>query len=222
MPTDKHPRRAPSDAERRRDSGRTRDRILRAAMEEFGAHGYAGARVTRIAASAGVNAQLISYHFDGKAGLYEAVLTGWHGVTDLIPAPERPLGQIAAEFVRTTGANPAAARLVAWEGLGDRPALEEHPSVAEADRRRAAFLGDIVQQLRRRRESGELPADLDPGHLLFALFAMASAPVLLPQIARQIFGADADAADFQETYAEQVALLVGHITASEGPPDRGE
>lgn len=54
---------------RRRDS---RALILRAACAEFGAHGYAGARVARVAATAKVNKQLIFYYFRSKAGLYAA------------------------------------------------------------------------------------------------------------------------------------------------------
>jgi len=50
-----------------------RDRILSAAEVEFGAHGFAGARVDRIATAAGVNKQLLFHYFDSKAGLYRAV-----------------------------------------------------------------------------------------------------------------------------------------------------
>jgi TetR/AcrR family transcriptional regulator len=63
------PRRSPKPQERRRDPERTRKLILDAASAEFGAHGYAGARISAIASRAGVNQQLISYYFDGKEGL---------------------------------------------------------------------------------------------------------------------------------------------------------
>jgi AcrR family transcriptional regulator len=55
----------------KRDS---RQLILQAAGQEFGRHGFAGARVGRIARSAGVNKQLIFYYFRSKAGLFEAIL----------------------------------------------------------------------------------------------------------------------------------------------------
>ena len=50
------------------------DRLLAAAIQEFGAHGLAGARTDRIARVAGVNKQLLHYYFQTKAGLYAAVL----------------------------------------------------------------------------------------------------------------------------------------------------
>lgn len=49
-------------------------RLLQAALEEFAAHGAAGARTERIARRAGVNKQLINYYYRTKAGLYAAVV----------------------------------------------------------------------------------------------------------------------------------------------------
>ncbi|MFJ5645612.1 TetR/AcrR family transcriptional regulator [Streptomyces sp. NPDC093223] len=213
MATDKRPRRAPREEDRRRDSGRTRERIIGAAVGEFSAHGYSGARVTRIAKAAGVNAQLISYHFDGKAGLYQAVLERGTNDLDPLPATDRPLGDIAADYVRVTGRNADFTRLLAWEGLGDTPEAGEHAAVEQHGRQRADFMHGIVAQLRERQAAGEFPDDLDPGHLLLALYAMASAPVLLPQVARQIFGTDADHDDFQEEFAQQVARLITHLSS---------
>jgi TetR/AcrR family transcriptional regulator len=46
--------------------------ILGAACAEFAEHGYAGARVARIATRANVNKQLIFYYYGSKAGLYAA------------------------------------------------------------------------------------------------------------------------------------------------------
>jgi AcrR family transcriptional regulator len=50
----------------------TRDRILRAAMHEFAAHGFRGASIRGIAAAAGVSAGLVQHHFGTKEGLREA------------------------------------------------------------------------------------------------------------------------------------------------------
>ena len=50
-----------------------RERILAASEREFASHSFAGARVERIAAAAGVNKQLLFHYFGSKAGLYRAV-----------------------------------------------------------------------------------------------------------------------------------------------------
>lgn len=212
MPASKRPDRATADSDRRRDPERTRERILQAAIEEFAERGYAGARVSRIAASAGVNAQLISYYFDGKAGLHQALLGRWQGIAASINRPGRALDEIAAEFVRASDRNRAFARLLAWESLGDTPTSRDHPGVDERRRWRSQFFSDNVEDLRQRQETGEIPADLDPAHLLLALFAMSSAPTILPQVVEQILDTDPDSEQFRATYAEQVARIVRHLT----------
>jgi AcrR family transcriptional regulator len=50
------------------------DRILTAAFSEFAARGFAGARVDRIAAAAGLNKAMLYYHFGSKARLYRAAI----------------------------------------------------------------------------------------------------------------------------------------------------
>ena len=49
-------------------------RILDAALQEFSAHGLAGARTEQIAAAAGVNKALLYYYFQSKENLYVAAL----------------------------------------------------------------------------------------------------------------------------------------------------
>jgi AcrR family transcriptional regulator len=48
-------------------------RLLEAAIDVFGRHGFEGASTRMLAKAAGVNLQAIPYHFGGKEGLYLAV-----------------------------------------------------------------------------------------------------------------------------------------------------
>ena len=57
-----------------RDAAATREALLVAAVEEFARNGFAGARVDLIAASAGVNKQLVYHYFGNKEGLYRDAL----------------------------------------------------------------------------------------------------------------------------------------------------
>ena len=59
-----------------RDPEGMRLRILKAAKQEFAAHGLAGARVDRIAVKAGANKRMLYYHVGNKEDLYLAVLEG--------------------------------------------------------------------------------------------------------------------------------------------------
>ncbi|WP_232837189.1 TetR/AcrR family transcriptional regulator [Lentzea terrae] len=192
-------RRSPSASERKRDPERTRARILEAAAAEFGAKGYAATRTTDIAARAGVNKQLISYYFGGKEGLYKELATSWHGSAAEMASEDQPLDTVLASFVATTLTDHG--RLWAWSNLaGDSPRTDE------------AFLRGQVDRMRERQAAGEVPADLDPGMLLLALMAAASAPLTLRQTASQITGEDAGTPEFAQKYAEQLALLVRHLS----------
>jgi TetR/AcrR family transcriptional regulator, regulator of cefoperazone and chloramphenicol sensitivity len=50
----------------------TRHRIIEAAIQLFGEHGFDGASTRDIAAAAGVNAPALQYYFENKEGLYKA------------------------------------------------------------------------------------------------------------------------------------------------------
>jgi TetR/AcrR family transcriptional regulator len=58
----------------RRDASSAREALIAAAVGEFSAKGFAGARVDEIAAAAGVNKQLVYHYFDNKQGLYLVAL----------------------------------------------------------------------------------------------------------------------------------------------------
>lgn len=58
----------------KRNADRTREKILRAAIGEFAAHGYSGARVERIRARARANTRMLYHYFGDKSRLYVAVL----------------------------------------------------------------------------------------------------------------------------------------------------
>lgn len=90
--------------------------ILAAAAREFAAVGFAGARLARIAAAAGVNKQLIFYYFHSKEGLGAAVVE-WAAET---------FGRLIQEL-EIEDASPGArlAHLVAaqFDLLAERPEL---------------------------------------------------------------------------------------------------
>src|SRR5262245_60006378 len=63
----------------------SREKILTAAIEEFAARGFDGAKVDRIAHSAGVNKAMLYYHFRSKAALFLDILrTQFGAVADAV------------------------------------------------------------------------------------------------------------------------------------------
>jgi AcrR family transcriptional regulator len=196
-------RRSPGPEERQRDPERSKQQLLDAAVAEFGAHGFSGARVSEIAARAGVNKQLISYYFGGKEGLYRAVADRWRAAEPTLTAAAETLGEVVGAYARATIEQPDLLRLLIREGVDRDTAGND--AAAQYER----FQG-MLADFRRRQSDGELAADLDVQYAGLALFGLAAAPVVFPQIARAL-GLDPDADDFTDKYAEQVALLVSYL-----------
>ncbi|MFD8498741.1 TetR/AcrR family transcriptional regulator [Amycolatopsis sp. NPDC059657] len=191
------PRRAP--AERQRDPERTKAKIVEAAKAEFGAKGYAATRVSDIADRAGVNKQLISYYFGGKEGLYNELTASGYRNNSAITDPTTPLADVLRQFVFVGPADRDAARLFVWENLED--------SDVGFDAQRE-FMQRQVDYMRARQAAGDFPDDLDPGFLLLALIATASAPFAFARVARAATGLDPTSPEFTEAYAEQLTRLV--------------
>lgn len=63
----------------RRSEAKTREAILLAAIEEFAAQGFAGARTESIARNAHVNKAMLHYYYHDKQTLYAAVLETLYG-----------------------------------------------------------------------------------------------------------------------------------------------
>ena len=196
------PRRSPRGSERKRDPERTRERILDAAVVEFGEHGFAGARISAIASRAGVNEQLISYYFDSKEGLYRTLQDRWRLTSADASRPELPIADVVAAFLRLNVEQRSYARLLAWDGLAD--------TTSDADEA-GGYFTEMVDDLRRRQRAGELADDLDPAYVLLLLFAAALAPTVIPQIARRFTGLDVDSPTFQAAYAEQLRRVVERL-----------
>lgn len=195
-------RRSPKPQERQRDRERTRKLILEAAGAEFAAHGYAGARVSAIAARAGVNQQLISYYFDGKEGLHEAMSEQWRQRQSELVAPGTPLPEQVRRYVLEALTNPNGVRLLAWGGL-EYAGPETDPDQAS----RSARLEDSVGEVRALQEAGQLPAEVDPACLMIMLMSAAMATTTLPHVIEGMCGVDPRSPEFVTHYAEQLALF---------------
>lgn len=194
------PRRAPRPEERQRDAERSRQQLLDAAVEEFSAKGFAGARVADIAARAGVNAQLIAYYFGSKQGLYDALRARWASTQALFTAPDQPFSAVIGAYLDVVCDRPSWARLLIWQALGD--ASERRPDVSQE-----AGMAGAVEDIRRRQKSGELRADFDPETILIVLWAAVMAPITMPQILQEAYGTDLNSTVFRTRYGAQLARL---------------
>jgi AcrR family transcriptional regulator len=194
------PRRSPG-TNRQRDADRARRLLLDAALEEFSAKGYAGARTQDIAARAGVNKQLIAYYFGGKAGLYRAVGEQWFALEQGFAAPELPFDELVDAYARNLDRR--MARLLVWEGL--------RPTGESADEDPAGGEDESVSALRARQQAGEIAAELDPRYVNLAMMGMLLAPITVPQLARRVTGLDPESPEFLQEYRLFVRQLAERL-----------
>lgn len=200
--------RAPSPEERLRDAERSRRLLLEAALDEFAAKGYAGARTIEIAARAGVNRQLISYYFGGKEGLYRELQGLWLDHESNLTEQDLPLADAVVQHLHDALADPRLLRLGLWRGLTDSPGV---PAGAESDH-------DDLSRTRSRQASGELAMDLDPAAVLLLLIGAVAIPVAMPQLVTNIFGIDPSDPAFESRYAAQLRQIIGRLAVPAPTP----
>lgn len=208
------PRRSPKPQERQRDPERTRQLIVDAAVAEFAAHGYAGARTSAIAVRAGVNQQLISYYFDGKEGLYQAISERWREregelLTEDVPMPEK-IRLYALEALK----NRDGVRLMAWGGLEYSGPENDFDHAPRSER-----LQTSVDQFRALQAEGRLSPEIDPACLTIMLMGAAMATTTLPHVIEGLCRADPGSPEFIEYYADQMAVLTRLLGLGGEPPE---
>jgi AcrR family transcriptional regulator len=204
----KRRRRAVAPEERGREADRTRRRILDAALTEFGAKGYAGSRTAGIAARAGVNQQLIAYHFGGKHGLLEELRKQWADLERAVRGDGGTFEESVRGYLDATLDNPDWARLVVWQALGDGPPGGDQPGAPPGAVTPEADLGEALDRMRARQRSGELTADIDPRFVLLLAYLVAFAPIALPSIVVGIYGVDPLSPDYRREVINQLMDIV--------------
>jgi AcrR family transcriptional regulator len=124
-----------------RDSQATRRRLLEAARAEFTTHGYAGARVDRIAAGAKANKAQIYHYFGDKQGLFDAVLEGFTDeAVSAVPIAVDDLPAYAVRLFDFHADHPDLLRLVTWARLEGRSAPSAQARRTQSHQHRVAAI----------------------------------------------------------------------------------
>jgi TetR/AcrR family transcriptional regulator len=180
-----------------RDPQAAQDRILAAALAEFAAEGFAGARVARIARRARVNKRMLYHYFGNKEALFREIFdrklrerASW-----ITEAPA-DLGASLTFWFQMACEDREWIRLIQWEALGNG----EGPVIREEERQ--ASLAQALVDLRARQRRGLLPPDLDAGQLLLAILGLITYPLAFPQISRMVTGRGPSDPGFRKEHAE--------------------
>jgi len=135
-----------------RDAEATREALLAAATALFADRGYDGTTVDAIAVRAHVNKAMISYHFEGKHGLYTAILDrdfGWASAqlseltAQTVPADAK-LSRFVAIFGELHQRRPGLSAMMLREAMSGGRELD--PSLLPDIRRIFEAVQAIVKQ----------------------------------------------------------------------------
>jgi AcrR family transcriptional regulator len=180
-----------------RNPERTRGRILSAALKEFAAKGFAGARVDAIARRAAINKRMLYHYFEDKEGLFKAVLRrkiserqAWAESLSGDPAETLPFWfEMACKDVDWV-------RMLEWEALqdADKKLIDE--------RARGAAVARGLKRIRKRQARGQVSAEFDPRHVLLTMRSLTMFPAAFPQLTRLIMGRPVHDSKFQRERVE--------------------
>src|SRR5260370_100524 len=196
-----------------RDPEGLRIRILEAAKQEFAAHGLAGARVDRSAASAGANKRMLYYHVGNKEDLYLEVLEGAY---EKIRAEERGLDleqldppEAIARLIDFTWnyflRNPEFLALLNTENLAQARHLKRSTKVKSMH---SPFVEMIRTVVRRGVESGDFRVAVDPVQLYISIAALCFFYLSNSATLGVIFGRDLLRKEARDERLEHMVSLV--------------
>ena len=179
-----------------RNPERTRERILSAALQEFAANGFAGARVDAIARRAAINKRMLYHYFGNKEHLFREVLR--RKIAERQASAEGLSGDPAESlpfWFKLSCRDADWVRLLEWEALQDAD-----NQLIDGTSRRALAMGSLGR-IRKQQALGHLSGAFEPRHLLLAMRSLTMFPLAFPQLTRLITGQPVSDPHFQKQYA---------------------
>jgi TetR/AcrR family transcriptional regulator len=185
------------------------ERILDAALMVFARHGFSGARIDQIAEAAEMSKPNLLYYFRTKEELYKAVLTRtldmWlKPLRELDPSkdPREALGHYIDVKLAYSQSHPVASRLFAIEIMQGAPHLSRFLSteLAELIETKKATIRKWIEQKKL--------ADVDPYHLLFAIWATTQHYADFIAQIRSLTGKDLDDEQFFRSTQQTVKRII--------------
>jgi AcrR family transcriptional regulator len=210
--------RPPKSSEPRpRDADRSQKDILKAALDEFAAHGLGGARMDRIAERAAVNKRLIYYYFDSKESLFLAVLEAtYEGIRSeeqqLNLAQTEPIEAIRRLIAFTWNyytAHPEFLTLLNSENLHRARHLKQSAKVRTMHSPLVQTIADVLE---RGHKLGLFRAGVDPVQLYISIaglsyFYLGNSHTLSTIFDRDLLGAKAKL----ERLSHMTELVLGYL-----------
>jgi TetR/AcrR family transcriptional regulator len=195
-----------------RNLNRTRDKILAAALTEFSAHGFAGARVDAIARRARVNKRMLYYCFGAKQDLYREILRRKIAErAELLASAPDDFAGVLVHIYLSGGTDIEFVRLMEWEAIDSGG----KGCIAEAERR--ALFEKAVASLRALQRQGSIPRGADLTQLFISMLSLALFPLVMPQIIRLIHGMEPTDPRFTRQRAKFLRWLGDRLAKPSAP-----
>ena len=189
----------------RRDLTRTRQRIIKAALREFAAKGFAGARTDAIVRRARVNKRMLFHCFGSKTKLYREILN--HKLAQraavLESTPEN-LPAALAHWYEAAAADPDWILFLHWEASGNR----RKPAAGQV---RRELFERALELFERWKRQGLLPPKTSGPELLLSVVALAVFPVAFPQLVWLITGLWPEEERFQHSWRKFLNAVAGQL-----------
>lgn len=183
-----------------RNPQETQKKILTAALDEFTASGYHGARVDSIVKAAEVNKRMIYHYFGDKEGLFRAVMkTELQKIKEVEESePDGSLFDITHHWLIHSDKTQNYYRLyLSTETLiknGDINLEDEHQDSFN-------YSLNLYTKLLQ-------GTDIDPRYFLLAMVSITSMPTILPNMVEYITGKKNDNKTFQDEYTKVLKFLL--------------
>ena len=180
-----------------RNPERTRERILSAALGEFAANGFAGARVDAIAQRAAINKRMLYHYFGNKKHLFREVLR--RKIAERRASAEGLSGDPAESlpfWFKLSCKDVDWVRLLEWEALqgADKKLIDENG--------RRALMARTLGRIRKQQALGYLSGEFEPRHILLAMRSLTMFPMAFPQLTKLIMGRPVFDSRFQKKHVE--------------------
>jgi TetR/AcrR family transcriptional regulator len=170
----------------------TREKVIEVAAVEFAEHGFKAASTRSVAAAAGIQHTLITYHFGDKEGLWRAVLISLYERFDEMYLSRlqglrgvdasTKLRLILEEFVRFSAQNPNFHWLMAHEASKGGRRLEWL-----VDKYVKKFFTSVTDLIRAAQEQGRFVTG-DPYHLMYVVIGAVTHVFMLAAEVKNISG----------------------------------
>ncbi len=194
-----------------RNPERTRARILSAALKEFAANGFAGARVDAIARRAAINKRMLYHYFGDKEGLFRAVLRrkiaerqAWAESRSGDPSESLPF------WFAATCQDMDWVRMLEWE------ALQGKAQKVIDEKQRLATVAGGLKRIRQWQVRGLISGELDPRHVVLAMRSLIMFPVAFPQLTKLVMGRSIGEPRFQKEYAAFLKKIAAVFQPADG------